>query len=90
MALIPGVSDCAAVTDADLAAITGPLDLSGESISALAAGDFAGLTRLEVLYLDDNGLTTLPVGVFAGLTRLDTLFLSNSGLTSLPVGCSPG
>ena len=90
VALIPGVSDCAAVTDADLAAITGPLDLSGESISALAAGDFAGLTRLEVLYLDDNGLTTLPVGVFAGLTRLDTLFLSNSGLTSLPVGVFAG
>ena len=42
LALIPGVSG-APVTDADLAAITGPLNLSGQNISALAAGDFAGL-----------------------------------------------
>ena len=42
LALIPGVSDCAAVTTAQLAAITGPLDLFGKNISALAAGDFAG------------------------------------------------
>ena len=60
VAQIPGVSDCAAVTDADLAAITGPLDLSGESISVLAAGDFDGLTALKTLYLN---------GVFAGLTK---------------------
>ena len=43
--LIPGVSDCAAVTDADLAAITGPLNLSGQNISALAAGDFRRADR---------------------------------------------
>ena len=90
VALIPGVSDCAAVTDADLAAITGPLDLSGESISALAAGDFNGLTRLENLYLDDNELTTLPVGVFDGLTQLKLLFLATNGLTTLPVGVFAG
>ena len=52
--LIPGVSDCAAVTAADLAAITGPLNLSDQNIAGLAAGDFAGLTRLEVLYLQQQ------------------------------------
>ena len=82
--LIPGVSDCAAVTAADLAAITGPLDLSSQSISVLAAGDFAGLTALMELYLDNNGLTTLPDDVFAGLTELEILYLNNNGLTTLP------
>ena len=84
--LIPGVSDCAAVTAADLAAITGPLNLSGQNISVLAAGDFAGLTALEVLYLNNNGLTTLPKDVFAGLTRLEVLTLYYNELTTLPDG----
>ena len=84
MALIPGVSDCAAVTAADLAAITGPLDLAVENITALAAGDFAGLSALMELYLDNNGLTTLPDDVFAGLTELEILYLNNNGLTTLP------
>ena len=82
--LIPGVSDCAAVTAADLAAITGPLDLAVENITALAAGDFAGLSALMELYLDNNGLTTLPDDVFAGLTELESLYLNNNGLTTLP------
>ena len=43
---ISGVTDCANVTDAHLAAITGTLDLSAEGITALAAGDFDGLTAL--------------------------------------------
>ena len=84
MALIPGVSDCAAVTAAELAAITGTLDLSSQSITALAAGDFAGLTALKTLYLFNNELTSLPDGVFTGLTSLDILALDNNGLTSLP------
>ena len=88
VALIPGVSDCAAVTDANLAAITGTLDLSGQNITALAAGDFAGLTALIELYLNNNGLETLPGGVFAGLTSLKVLTLYYNDLTTLPDGCS--
>ena len=84
--LILGVSDCAAVTDANLAAITGPLNLSGQNISALAAGDFAGLTGLTELYLNNNGLTTLPKDVFAGLTALKVLTLYYNELTTLPDG----
>ena len=84
VALIPGVSECAAVTDANLAAITGPLDLSGQNITALAAGDFAGLTALIELYLNNNKLTTLRGDVFAGLPALTQLQLNNNELETLP------
>ena len=86
VALIPEVSDCADVTAAHLAAITGTLNLSGQNIIALAEGDFAGLTSLTQLKLNSNALTTLPEDVFDGLTSLAVLFLSNNELTTLPDG----
>ena len=84
VALIPGVSHCADVTAPDLAAITGTLLLSGENITALAAGDFEGLTALTSLDLSRNGLTALPADVFNGLTALTSLALNRNGLTALP------
>ena len=83
MAAVPEVTDCADVTDAHLAAIA-RLSLRSGSIMALAAGDFAGLTSLVWLWLDENRLTSLPEGVFAGLTSLETLWLCKNQLTSLP------
>ena len=80
---ISGVTACANVTDAHLAAITGTLDLGNKGITALAAGDFDGLTALEELYLYNNSLSTLPAGVFDGLTALTSLWLGeNSGHAS--------
>ena len=90
LAAISGVTDCVDVTAIHLAAITGSLDVSGESITALAAGDFAGLTGLRFLDLDDNGLTTLPDGVFAGLTALEILSLDSNALTTLPARAFDG
>ena len=55
-----GAIDCADVSAAHLAAITGRLDLSGQGIAALKAGDFAGLTGLTQLYLYGNALSSLP------------------------------
>ena len=85
---LPGVSDCAAVTDADLNGITGRLDLNvqetGEEMTALQPGDFAGLTNLQTLYLTDNSLETLPEDIFEGLAALTTLQLENNGLKELP------
>ena len=96
VALVAGVSDCALVTDTHLAAITGELDLEGEldpetgnyvpKITALAAGDFDGLTSLTTLDLSYNDLTSLPDGVFDELTSLTTLWLLHNDLTSLPDG----
>ena len=81
---ISGVSNCANVTDAHLAAITGTLHLAYRGITALAAGDFDGLTALTTLYLVDNSLTTLPAGVFDELTALTQLDLDNNSLSTLP------
>ena len=87
---ISSVSDCALVTPAHLAAITGTLSLNSKSITALAAGDFTGLTSLTELYLFGNDLTMLPAGVFDGLTSLTTLHLGNNDLTTLPAGMFDG
>ena len=90
VARISDVTDCADVTDTHLAAITGDLGLSNKSITALAAGDFAGLTKLTGLTLQGNKLTTLPAGVFAGLTKLARLTLEDNKLTTLPDGVFAG
>ena len=51
---IAGADSCSAVTDADLAAVTGTLDLEHAGLSSLQAGDFSGLAGLQSLYLDHN------------------------------------
>ena len=80
---ISGVTHCAFVTDVHLAAITGILAASPAGITALAAGDFDGLTALTQLWLHSNSLSTLPAGVFNELTALTTLELNNNDLTTL-------
>ena len=78
--------DCAAV---DSEALAGGrmtiLHLEDKQITALRAGDFAGMTRLKTLNLDGNQLTALPDGVFDGLS-LEVLGLSSNRLTALPDG----
>ena len=86
LAEIPDVSDCALVTSDHLAAITGTLNLNGKGITALAAGDFAGLTSLTQLDMYSNKLPTLPAGVFDDLTSLTELYLNDIRLTGLPAG----
>ena len=81
--MIPNVSDCAEVTDEQLAAITGKLRLNGSGISMLQVGDFDGLTSLNGLELQSNALTSLPRGVFDDLAGLHRLRLNNNRLTEL-------
>ncbi len=81
---ISGVTDCANVTDTHLAAIGGRLDMSTKGITALATGDFDGLTALEWLRLQKNSLTELPDDVFEPLTALTQLLLQDNSLTTLP------
>ena len=82
--LIPGVGDCADVTNEDLSGITGALLLHAKRISVLRKGDFSGLDNLEQLLLWDNRLTALPATVFSDLGSLEWLFLERNRLTTLP------
>ncbi|MDE2975259.1 MAG: cadherin domain-containing protein [Gemmatimonadota bacterium] len=84
-----GVTSPEEVTEAHLSAMTS-LDLSDSTIVSLNAGDFEGLTSLEVLLLNNNQLTFLPVGVFNELTSLQHLDLNNNSLTFLPIGIFGG
>ena len=90
VARISGVVSCADVTDTQLAAITGTLNLNSDGITALAAGDFDGLTALMYAGSGDNSLSTLPAGVFDQLTALPDLNLSGNSLSTLPAGVFDG
>ena len=83
--LLPSISDCSAVSAADLSGITGELSVTGhEDLRSLDAGDFQGLTGLSRLYIHGNALTSLPAGVFSGLSNLTHLDFSENSLTYLP------
>ena len=86
---IAGVTDCASVTNAQIAAIT-ELSINDAGVTGLRSGDFAGLSRLAWLDMEVNGLTTLPEGVFAGLSGLKWLYLEDNDLTTLPEGVFAG
>ena len=79
-----GVSACALVTSLHIRDIT-TLDLSGQGITSLKAGDFDGLHRLDTLDLSGNSLATLPAGLFDDLYLLRVLRLNDNRLTALPV-----
>ena len=82
-------SNCADVTAADLESFY-QLYLDGQSITALRAGDFDGMTTLTLLDLGGNTLSTLPNGIFADLILLEELSLGANNLTSLPTGVFNG
>ena len=85
VAAVSGKTNCANITDTDLAGLTGSLAVANDStLTSLKAGDFAGLTNLTVLGLHANGLTGLPANVFDPLTKLTNLNLSRNSLSSLP------
>ena len=89
VAAVSSASDCAEVTEADLAAIT-LLNVRNRGIMALKAGDFSGFAALEDLYMGGNSLSVLPEGIFAGLAALEELHLGGNGLTALPEGVFSG
>ena len=86
---LSGVDDCAAVTVADLATVT-EISIVRGNVTALKSGDFAGLSALEELHLNDNPLSTLPPDVFSGLSALKVLNLAENALSSLPPGVFSG
>ncbi len=83
VALVPGVDAADDVTAAHLTLITS-LNLSDQSITALKAGDFDGLSALRSLSLAKNTLSTLPADIFSDLSALVQLDLGSNQLSSLP------
>ena len=83
MGMIPDVSDCADVTNAHLAAITGDLHLGGQGISTLQAGDFDGLSSLNAVDLQNNRLISLPADIFQGLSMARWVRLHDNRLLTL-------
>ena len=90
VARIQAARDCTQVTAAHLASLKGRLKLGGKGISSLKAGDFAGLSKLKEIWLENNQLTTLPPGLFDGLSAVEILQLNGNHLDSLPVGAFEG
>ncbi len=81
-------TDCTNITN--LATIT-TLELDNVGITALASGDFDGLTELtELLLIRNNGLTTLPADIFAGLSTLEQLNLFGNNINTLPLNVFAG
>ena len=72
------------MTDEQLGAISGRLDLRRMGIAALQPKDFSGLSALSVLNLSYNELTSLPSDVFDGLASLQQLNLERNALNHLP------
>ncbi len=81
---VPGVTDAAAVTEAQVAAIIS-LNLRTKGISELKTGDFSGLTSLTSINLFKNNLRSLPPGIFYGLTSLVSLRLGDNAIDPLPL-----
>ena len=80
---VTGRATCSDVTAADLVAVTS-LPVSNYSGTTLDPADFAGLTGLTNLEIDDSPqLTTVPNNAFAGLTALTTLNFWFFSLTTL-------
>ena len=84
-------SECGDVTTAHLAGITELVKTEGD-IPALKSGDFAGLTAMTKLDLNDNAMRTLPVDIFMGLSQLEVLILDESEFAggTLPEGVFAG
>ena len=80
-----GDNDCEAVTSSQLASIP-HLKLQNKGFGSLKSGDFAGLTRLDKLWLYGNRLSQMPADIFSGLSGLRSLDLSHNRLTTLPPG----
>ena len=88
-----GVENCAAVTVADLAGLTGltiSLNTGYSGIGELESSDFAGLTGLQTFQLSNHLFTTLPSDVFSDLSNLTGLYLSSNKLSSLPANVFSG
>ena len=83
--MVPGDEECWEVTEEQLAALDGALDVSDSGIEdgVLRKGDFRNLPNLMGLDLSGNELTELPQGGLRKLASLKELDLSDNEFVSL-------
>ena len=92
---------CGAVTAAQLAALSGRLDVAAQvpahgRMTALKAGDFAWLSGVTALDLDRHALRSFPAGVFDDLSALRELSIAYNQtraadrMRTLPAGLFDG
>ena len=99
---VDGVTDCAEVTAAHLAAVE-TLSISGYYryadrpdpdaviVNDLRRGDFDGLTNLSYLYIASTLIDRLPAGLFDGLANLEMLQIDgNEDLRDVEAGAFSG
>ena len=84
---LPGVTDCATVTPAQISGVT-TLSLTGALGNTVPRSrDFEGLSGLRTLNLGSNTFTSLPANLFDGLSALTELRLDSlTRLRTLPAG----
>ena len=85
VAQLPDVTECANVTAEHLPTIEGSLRLHAAGITTLQAGDFQGLSLIN-LRISHNQLPTLPARVFADLRLSGDLSLFFSQIETLSAG----
>ena len=78
LAQLAGIDDCAEVGASDLARVV-TLDITGAGVTALARGDFRGLSPFRVL-IKQTSLTALPAGLFDGLVYVHNIEIVNNAL----------
>ena len=81
LALVPGAT-CSTITSTQLAGVTGTLVVTGYNSASIVPGDFAGLTMLTRLVINDSPLlTTLPGNAFSEVTTsLGQIDLSDNSI----------
>ena len=85
-------ADCVTVTTLQLGGLTGTLTLPSDAgLTALKAGDFAGLNRLAGITIDGaNSVPVLIDGLFSDLGNLTSLVMSGVDLVTIPSGAFTG
>jgi hypothetical protein len=74
---------CDTITETDLASIK-RVAVGHRNIAKFNAGDFTGLTGLEILNIRSNPYTELPEGLLQDLVRLKTLVIIDTPLRHYP------
>lgn len=87
---IPEAATCAHATRAQLANLSGSLNIGDVGVAAPTLSDFAGLVSVEQLSLESGSIEALPANLFRDMQSLRQLNLRSNRLATLPEGILGG